>query len=109
MRLETRKLHETDWRELCLADRLRKMVLPAPMLMFAYCLFVRGAILDGREGLYYAFQRLLSESLLSLYLIDGWLSRRGTQTVGREEEELGRAPLPDTTKTEGEPVAHSRH
>jgi hypothetical protein len=35
-----------------------------------YCLFVKGAILDGRAGLYYAFQRLLSELILSLYLIE---------------------------------------
>jgi glycosyltransferase involved in cell wall biosynthesis len=70
MRLETRKLRETDWSELGWADRIRKMIVPAPLGMFLYCLFVRGVILDGRAGLYYAFQRLISELILSLYLIE---------------------------------------
>jgi glycosyltransferase involved in cell wall biosynthesis len=68
MRLETRKLAESRWVELGWADRLRKLRVVAPFAMFFYCLFVKGAILDGSAGLFYAFQRMLSELLLSLYL-----------------------------------------
>ena len=74
MRLETRKLLDAGWSELGWADRIRKMIIPAPLVMFLYCLFVRGAILDGRAGLYYAIQRLIAELMLSLYLIEGRLA-----------------------------------
>ena len=70
MRLETRKLLEAGWSELGWADRIRKMIIPAPLVMFLYCLLIRGAILDGRAGLYYAIQRLVAELMLSLYLIE---------------------------------------
>jgi len=103
MKLETRKLLEADWRDLDWADRVRKMIVPAPLVMFAYCLFVRGAILDGRAGLFYAFQRLLSELLLSLYLIDHWLLRRGRTPQAPEEH------APSIGEKEGETVAHTRH
>lgn len=109
MKLEARKLLDTSWRELGWPDRVRTMIVPAPLVMFAYCLFVRGAILDGRAGLYYAFQRLLSELLLSLYLIDYSLVHRGQQTVVNTEDERGRASLIAAAEKEGEPVAHSRH
>jgi glycosyltransferase involved in cell wall biosynthesis len=70
MRIESRKLRETGWKQLGWADRIRKMGVVAPIAILFYCLFVKGAILDGRPGLYYTFQRLLAELLLSLYLID---------------------------------------
>ena len=70
MKLEGNKLAAADWRDLGWADRLRKMRIIAPFAILFYCLFVRGAILDGRAGIYYALQRLLSESILSLYLIE---------------------------------------
>jgi hypothetical protein len=38
--------------------------------MLLYCLIIRGGILDGWAGFYYAFQRMLAELMLSLYLID---------------------------------------
>jgi len=70
MRLESDKLSETAWNELGWADRIRKMRLVAPVAILFYCLFVKGAILDGRAGLYYTFQRVLAELLLSLYLFE---------------------------------------
>ncbi|MEK6302296.1 MAG: glycosyltransferase family 2 protein [Acidobacteriota bacterium] len=108
MRLEADKVHESDWRALGWADRVRKMIVPAPLLMFGYCLFVRGAILDGRAGLYYAFQRLLSELFLSLYLIDRSLLRRNRQAIDHTDKGRGRATPLETREKEGEPVAHSR-
>jgi glycosyltransferase involved in cell wall biosynthesis len=70
MRLEADKLIQSDWQALGWADRLRKLRVVAPIAMFFYCLFAKGAILDGRAGLYYSFQRLLAELILSLYLIE---------------------------------------
>lgn len=51
-------------------DWVRKQIILAPFLVFFYCLFVKGGILDGRRGWYYAFQRMLAELLLSLYLLE---------------------------------------
>jgi glycosyltransferase involved in cell wall biosynthesis len=70
MKLETQKLIGSEWGDVGWADRVRKMRVVAPFAVLFYCLFVKGAILDGRVGLYYAFQRMLSELLLSLYLIE---------------------------------------
>ena len=70
MKLEAEKLLHSDSGQLGWADRLRKARVLAPLVMFCYCLFVKGAILNGRIGFYYAFQRTFSELLLSLYLIE---------------------------------------
>jgi glycosyltransferase involved in cell wall biosynthesis len=77
MKLEAEKLGESEWRDLGWADRLRKMRVVAPFAILFYCLFVKGAILDGRAGLYYAFQRTLSELLLSLYLFEDGAKGKG--------------------------------
>jgi glycosyltransferase involved in cell wall biosynthesis len=50
-------------------DRLRKWVVVAPPAMFAYCYFLRGGILDGKAGLFYALQRATSELILSMFLV----------------------------------------
>ena len=70
MKLEAEKLLHTDSGSLGWADRLRRARVLAPLMMFCYCLFIKGAILNGRIGFYYAFQRTFSELLLSLYLIE---------------------------------------
>ena len=56
--------------EMSRADKVRAMGWPAPILVFLYVLFVKGAVLDGPAGWYYAFQRLLAEVLLALELLD---------------------------------------
>jgi len=76
MRLEAKKLSQTEWADLGWADRIRAMRVVAPVAILFYCLFVKGAILDGRAGMYYAFQRLLSELILSLYLIEEGFARQ---------------------------------
>lgn len=70
MRLEAEKLAAAPASSLGLADRARKWVVVAPPLMFLYCLFVRGGIVDGWPGLYYALQRAAAELILSLSLIE---------------------------------------
>jgi glycosyltransferase involved in cell wall biosynthesis len=52
------------------ADRLRLRHWIAPWAVFLWCLFGKGLILDGRAGLTYAYQRLLAEVALALYLLD---------------------------------------
>lgn len=50
--------------------RIRKTKVFAPFLVFLYCLFVNGAILDGWRGWHYTLQRTLVEILFALRLIE---------------------------------------
>jgi glycosyltransferase involved in cell wall biosynthesis len=58
-----------------LLDRIRKLIVIAPPAMFLYCYVVRGGILDGRAGLFYALQRAVAEGILSLFLVRRRLGR----------------------------------
>lgn len=75
MRLEAEKLLSTPGSQLTLPDRIRKAVVIAPALVLIFTLFFRGAILDGRAGLFYAMQRTLAEMILSLHLLLHWFRR----------------------------------
>jgi len=66
---EARKLQTTPWRELGWPDRIRRWVVVAPILV-PLLAYIRGAIFDGRRGLFYVFQRLLAEVVLSIYLLE---------------------------------------
>jgi glycosyltransferase involved in cell wall biosynthesis len=63
--LEARKLRAANPAELGLTDRLRRWRVVVPPVMLVYCLIVRGGILDGWAGFYYAFQRAMAEAMLS--------------------------------------------
>jgi glycosyltransferase involved in cell wall biosynthesis len=63
--LEAQKLRAADPAALDLADRLRRWRVIVPPAMLVYCLVVRGGILDGWAGFYYAFQRAMAEAMLS--------------------------------------------
>lgn len=69
MALEADKLGGSHRQPLGLADELRRWIVIAPPAMFVYCYFVRGGILDGKAGLFYALQRAASELILSLFLV----------------------------------------
>jgi glycosyltransferase involved in cell wall biosynthesis len=56
--------------ELGRADRLRLLILPAPVLMFFYVLFIKRCLFDGWSGWYYTFQRVCAETMLSIELLD---------------------------------------
>jgi glycosyltransferase involved in cell wall biosynthesis len=75
MRLEARKLAAAPSASLNFADRLRKAIVVAPGAVLVYLLFVKGLVLDGRAGLYYALQRATAELLLSLHLLQERLGR----------------------------------
>ena len=70
MALEAKKILSSDAETLGIADRVRSWRVIAPIAVLFYCLIVRGGVLDGWAGFYYAFQRMLAELLLSLYLIE---------------------------------------
>ena len=63
--LEAQKLRAANASDLNLADRMRRWRVVAPPAMLVYCLIVRGGILDGWRGFYYAFQRAMAELMLS--------------------------------------------
>ena len=79
--LEAQHLSDTASNEQNLADRLRRWIVPAPFLVFFYTLFVKGLILDGWRGWYYAFQRTLAEMLLSLRLVEGRLAGKDRAVI----------------------------
>jgi hypothetical protein len=63
----------------------------APVAMVFYCLIIRGGILDGWAGFYYAFQRALAELMLSLYLIDHDLRGQELRIAESEQPHRGDA------------------
>lgn len=68
--LEAKKLQATPFPKLGWSDRIRSYKVIAPFVVFFYCLFVRGNVLEGKAGWYYAFQRLLAEIILSIRLLE---------------------------------------
>jgi hypothetical protein len=70
MVIESKKLLETPEHELSIGDRIRKQKILAPLIILIYCLIIKGGILDGWHGWYYAFQRVLAEILLSIHIIE---------------------------------------
>jgi glycosyltransferase involved in cell wall biosynthesis len=70
MVMEAKKLLGTPDRELSWGDRLRKRKIFAPLVVLIYCLILKGGILDGWQGWYYAFQRTLAELLLAIHIIE---------------------------------------
>jgi hypothetical protein len=67
--LEAEKLLATDAPG-GMADRLRRMIWPAAPAAFLYTLLLKGVILDGWPGWFYALQRTYAELVLSLILLE---------------------------------------
>lgn len=76
---EAEHLLAWDRRSLKRTDRIRRAGWAAPLLVFVYTLIFKGCLLDGWPGWYYAFQRLLAETLIALEIADRRL-RGFTQT-----------------------------
>ena len=51
-------------------EKIRLMAWPAPIAVFFYTLFVKGCLLDGWPGWYYALQRTTAEMLISLEILE---------------------------------------
>ena len=75
MALEAEKLLSTPQQSLGLADRLRRLIVPAPFIMFVYTYLWKALFLDGRAGLYYSLQRTIAEMMLSLNLLHALITR----------------------------------
>lgn len=75
-RQEAQKLLATPRKQLGRNDRIRRLIVLAPPLVFMLVYVLRGGFLSGWRGLYYALQRTTAESLLSLFLIDKRLTTR---------------------------------
>ena len=67
---ESEKLTNTPFKQLKWTDKLRWLVVPAPFFALFYCLILKGGILDGKHGWFYAMQRVLAETLLSIRLTE---------------------------------------
>jgi glycosyltransferase involved in cell wall biosynthesis len=70
------------------ADRIRLMAWPAPLAVFFYTLLIKGCVLDGWPGWYYALQRVVAEILLALEIID----RRFRGTSATASDPTGDVP-----------------
>jgi hypothetical protein len=68
--IEANLLLSAEPQRLSAVDRLRRMGWPAPVLVLFYVLLVKGCLLDGWPGWFYALQRLLAETMMALELID---------------------------------------
>jgi glycosyltransferase involved in cell wall biosynthesis len=69
-REEAEHLLSTSRATLSSADRIRLAAWPAPFVVFVYTLLIKGCLLDGWPGWFYALQRALSETLICLEIID---------------------------------------
>lgn len=67
---EADHLLASDRKSLKRTDRIRLAGWSAPVLVFVYTLIFKGCLLDGWAGWYYAFQRLLAETLIALEIAD---------------------------------------
>ena len=65
----------SDRKALSRADRIRLVAWPAPFAVVIYVLALKGCLLDGWPGWYYALQRCIAETMLALELIDRRLRR----------------------------------
>ena len=72
---EAAHLLAADSKSLGRTDRIRLAGWSAPLLVFIYTLAVKGCLLDGWPGWYYALQRLLAETMIALKIADRRLRR----------------------------------
>jgi len=75
--LERDKILSSPRAKLRGADRLRALYFVAPIAVLLHCLFAKGMIFRGISGWYYTYQRVAAELILSLYLIEDRLLKKG--------------------------------
>jgi glycosyltransferase involved in cell wall biosynthesis len=67
---EAEHLLNTNRSSLKRSDRIRLAAWPAPLLVCAYVLLAKGCLFDGWPGWFYALQRLLSETMIALAVLE---------------------------------------
>lgn len=75
MAAEAEKLSKAEPSRLDMIDRLRKYPAISWIVVFLYCLFWKGLVLDGRAGIFYTLQRTGAEIILALNMLDRSLRR----------------------------------
>lgn len=75
--LEATHLLASDKRTLGVADRIRLLIVLAPLFAFFYALIFKLCALDGWPGWLYATERLCAEAMLSIEVLDRRLRTRG--------------------------------
>jgi glycosyltransferase involved in cell wall biosynthesis len=89
MQSEVAKLRSTPYRDLSMADRVRRTIVLGPLVVFFYTYFYKRNVLDGRAGLHYSIQRTIAELILSAYLLEDRLCAKprpsGLETVNHKE------------------------
>jgi glycosyltransferase involved in cell wall biosynthesis len=78
-RQEAEHLLTSDRTALARNERIRLAAWPAPLAILVYTLLVKGCLLDGWPGWFYALQRMLAETMIALEIIDRRLGRDRTQ------------------------------
>lgn len=56
--------------KLSFSDKIRRLYVVAPFIVFLYCYFIKLGFLDGLNGLFYSFQRSFFELALSINLLN---------------------------------------
>lgn len=67
-------------------DRIRLMGWPAPIGALLYSLLIKGCLLDGRAGWYYALQRTIAEAMIALELLERRLTKPSRVLRGEIQE-----------------------
>ena len=109
--MEAIKLLAVNRDELTWIDRIRRWRVVAPVGVLFYCLFVRGGVFDGWPGFYYAFQRMMAELILSLYLLDNDLRRishKEAEAPGKAESSRQKARAAKTRSTKIHEAARNK-
>jgi hypothetical protein len=68
-RLEADKLAQTPFTDLSWPGRIRSVPFLSALPVLFYCLALRGAVLDGKAGAFYATQRVIAELMISKAVI----------------------------------------
>jgi glycosyltransferase involved in cell wall biosynthesis len=56
--------------EMRLTQKLRYFGVPMPILVGVYILFAKGVVLNGLPGMYYTLQRMITEMMIALVILD---------------------------------------
>ncbi|MDH5325939.1 MAG: glycosyltransferase family 2 protein [Gammaproteobacteria bacterium] len=73
--LECDLLRRKKFAELRWQDRMRKLIFVTPWLVPIYCITIGKGFKDGWYGVFYAFQRGIAETILSLKLLEAKINK----------------------------------
>ena len=86
MRLEAQHILRSKWSEFRTRGQGEKRADVRTFCRVLYCYFGKLLVMDGSYGLFYAFQRMLAETLLSLRLIELAWDKHASKPPSRQTE-----------------------